>query len=221
MRSILRCVTLALLAASCGDATMPGGTTAASAGLLNATASTLDVLVDGKTVATGVASSAIASLNELNLSPGQHQVRVQPSSGMGPGATVMLTASAGATHNLVAYLAGAALSARVLEDTGAIVPAGKSKVRVINLAPGSDIDIWRTQPDFPTGIRFQFPFPFDTVPGPYFQSDAGDWEAWITTTSDWTTKLHETGAFTVPSGEKRTVVVVDSAGTLRLRVLID
>ena len=98
---------------------------------------------------------------------------------------------------------------------------GKSKVRVINLAPNSDIDIWRTQPDWQTGIRFQFPFPFDPEPGPYFQSDAGTWHVWITPTSNAANRLHETGPVVIPGGDRRTIVVVDSAGFLRLRVLND
>ena len=105
--------------------------------------------------------------------------------------------------------------------SGAVVPPGKSKVRVVNLAPNADVDIWRTQPDYQDGIRFQFPFPFDPEPGPYFQSDAGVWHVWITPTTDASLRLHETGPIDIPSGQKRTIAVVDSAGVLRLRVLID
>jgi hypothetical protein len=211
-----------VLVIGCDDATSPGGPPVASTGFLNATSGKIDVAVDGQTVLAGIDGSVIAPLNEADLSPGQHQVRVRATGGTTGGAVFTLAVTAGGKRNFVAYQApGAALSAAVLEDTGAFVPAGKSKVRVLNLAPNSDIDIWRTQPDYQTPVTFQFPFPFNPEPGPYLQSDAGVWQIWITPTSNSASKLHETGPLDIPSGEKRTIVVVDSAGKLRLRVLID
>jgi hypothetical protein len=182
----------------------------------------MDVIIDEQPVLSGVDGSTVAPLEQLTLAAGDHQVGVRPTGTATIGAQFTLTVSTDRKRNFVAYQApGSALSARALEDTGALVPSGKSKVRVLNLAPNSDIDIWRTQPDYATGIRFQFPFPFDPEPGPYLQSDAGVWHVWITSTSDPATRLHETGAIDIPSGEKRTIAVVDSAGKLRLRVLVD
>ncbi len=215
-------VAIALAATACSDPNTPGTGVPALAGFLNATAGKVDVEVDGQQILSTVDASVVAPFSELSLAPGQHQMRVWPAGSKVGGALLTLTVTGQSKRNVVAYMEPASgMSARVLEDTGAFVPAGKSKVRVINLAPNSDIDIWRTQPDWQTGIRFQFPFPFDPEPGPYFQSDAGDWQVWITPTSSANTRLHETGRVHIPSGERRTIVVVDSAGTLRLRVLID
>jgi len=225
MKGSIRLVALAALAgvwAACNDSTAPGGGVLAASGFLNATAGKIDIAVDGQTVLSNVDASIVAPLNESDLAVGQHEIRVRPAGATTGGALFSLTVHANGKRNFVAYQApGAALNATVLEDTGAIVPAGKSKVRVINLAPGSDIDIWRTQPDYQQPITFQFPFPFNPEPGPYLQSDAGVWHVWITPTSDASVKLDETGPIDIPSGEKRTIVVVDSAGKLRLRVLID
>jgi hypothetical protein len=61
------------------------------------------------------------------------------------------------------------------------------------------------------------PFQYGLV-SPYFQSDAGTWEVWVTAAGA-AAKLATTGPFTIPAGQRRTVALVDSAGTLRLRVI--
>lgn len=223
MRQRLAIASSALvLLCACSDSTPPVSTPLAVAGFLNGAPGKVDVLVDGQPTLTNVESSTITTFDETKLSLGLHVIAVRPSGSSTVAAQFTLTVDGQRRRNFIAYQApGAQLSARALEDTGALVPAGKSKVRVMNLAPDSDIDIWRTQPDFQTPIRFQFPFPFNPEPGPYFQSDAGVWHIWITPTTNSNTRLHETGPIDIPSGEKRTVVVVDSAGTLRLRVLKD
>lgn len=213
---------LVVATASCGDSgTAPPQATLAGF-FLNGTSGRADVLLNGALFMSNVESSVLATASQLSLAPGVHQVTVRPTGATSGGASFTLTVAAGRRSGFYAYQAtGASLAAKVLADTGAIVPPGKSKVRVLNLAPGSDIDIWRTQPDFQTGIRFQFPFPFNPEPGSYFQSDAGVWHVWITSTSNHAVRLHETGPIDVPAGERRTVAVVDSAGRLRLRVLAE
>ena len=63
--------------------------------------------------------------------------------------------------------------------------------------------------------------PFDyQATSPYLQSDPGAWEVFVTRPGD-TTKLTTTGSITIPAGEKRTVVLLDSAGTMRFRVIVD
>jgi hypothetical protein len=211
-----------VLATACSEVTTPVASLPAVTGFLNATTSTVQVEVDGQAVLIANGST-VANFDETALSPGQHTVVLRP---MGSNPTnpaeFTLTVDGQSRRNFFAYqVPGAAISATVLEDTGAVVPAGKSKVRVINLAPDSEIDIWRTQPDFQQPITFQFPFPFNPEPGPFFQSDAGAWNVWITPINNPGSRIHETGPIEIPSGEKRTIVVVDSAGTLRLRVLKD
>jgi hypothetical protein len=210
-----------ILLAACSDITTPAASLPAVSGFLNATSATVQVEVDGQAIFIAD-RSAVVNFDETTLSPGQPTVVVRPFGNPTNPAQFTLTVDGQSRRNFFAYqVPGAAISATVLEDTGAVVPSGKSKVRVINLAPASDIDIWRTQPDFQQPITFQFPFPFNPEPGPYFQSDAGVWHVWITPINNPGSRIHDTGPIEIPSGEKRTIVVVDSAGTLRLRVLKD
>ncbi len=184
--------------------------------VLNATRSALDVLVDGAPRQAALGASLASAA--IPLEPGVHSVVLR--SPGGARAELSVTTSQGAGRSVVAYETSGGIGGGALADTGAVVPEGKSKVRVVNLAPNSSIDVWRTQPDYQTAIRFQFPFPYNPEPSPYFQSDAGEWHVWITPTSDWSSRLSEV-TLNVPSGGRRTIVVVDSAGFLRLRVLAE
>jgi hypothetical protein len=233
MERILRTSALALglatLLGACLSEVTPPSTQVgqAVAGFLNASAVKVDVEVDFVVMLSGIEPSMPAALEDLFLAPGTHFIRIRQTGTTSGGAGFNLLAEEGKRRNFISYQTpgqtpgSAAISARLLEDTGAVVPAGKSKVRVVNLAPGSDIDIWRTQPDFQQATRFSFPFPFNPEPGPYFQSDAGAWTVWITSTSDPNVRLHEVGPINIISGDKRTIAVVDSSGVLRLRVLRD
>ena len=218
VRSVLASLLLTL---GCSDTTLePDASVVTGPAFVNATAVALDFDITGVGTLANVRPS-VALPMPAGLSAGTHQAAVRIAGSGGTLAMVSFEVSATNPTHVIAFGTGSGITARALEDTGSVVPAGKSKVRVINLAPGSDIDIWRTQPDYQTGIRFQFPFPDDPEPGPYLQSDAGAWRVWITPTMDANVKLHDTGPFVIPSGERRSVVVVDSAGALRLRVLVE
>ena len=95
----------------------------------------------------------------------------------------------------------------------------KSKLRVVHFAAEAPaIDVWRTQPDFPSLITIMFPFPYRAV-SPYLQSDPGTWTVLVTTQrrdamgipvlgdSVWAT-----GSIEVPGGGLRTVVLFDREG---------
>jgi hypothetical protein len=117
-----------------------------------------------------------------------------------------------------AYSPNATTLNAVLLDTGGVVPAGKSKLRVAHLSKlAGNIDIWRTQPDAPTPTRIQTPFPYLSTT-PFVQSDSGAWEVFITPAGS-ATPLLTTHLFRIPSGGKRTVVLLDSSGTMIFRVL--
>jgi hypothetical protein len=211
-------ISLITALASCRQVDDPSPVTGSGEGLqvLNATRSAIDVLVDGVPRRTALEPSVASG--GIALAPGAHSVVLRaPGGGR---AEVSVTTGNSVSRSVVAYEGAAGVAAGVLPDTGAVVAEGKSKVRVVNLAPNSSIDIWRTQPDYQTGIRFQFPFPYNPEPSPYFQSDAGEWNVWITPTSDWSMRLAE-ARLDVPSGGRRTVAVVDSSGVLRLRVLVE
>jgi hypothetical protein len=192
------------------------GTGSAAIRVVNASQGLVDVLVDGQTVLHGLQVATVS--NAISVTSGSHQVRLA-----GPGgssAQVSIDAADGATRIAVVTPSASSLSASVLADTGAIVPVGKTKLRVAHLAAGAgSIEIWRTQPDFQTPIHIMTPFDYQAT-SPYLQSDPGAWEVFVTRPGD-TTKLTTTGSITIPAGEKRTVVLLDSAGTMRFRVIVD
>ncbi len=100
----------------------------------------------------------------------------------------------------------------VIAPTGALVPAGKSKLRVTHsagLAPA--IDVYRTQPDFPSLVNVMFPFDFGAV-SPYLQSDPGTWTV-VVTPDNSTDTLYASGPIVVPDGERVSVVLVDSTAS--------
>jgi hypothetical protein len=120
----------------------------------------------------------------------------------------------------VAVPSGSGLVASVLVDSGSIVPAGKSKLRVSHLAGGAPaIEFWRTQPDFQTPVHIMTPFAYQAT-SPYLQSDPGTWEVFVTAPGGGA-KLATTGAISVPAGERRTVVLLDSLGVMRFRVIAE
>ena len=86
-------------------------------------------------------------------------------------------------------------------------------------ANAGSIEIWRTQPDFSTGTHIMTPFPYKAT-SPYLQSTPGPWEVYVTPAGG-TTKLATTGVVNVPDGGRRTVVLLDSAGVLRLKVIVE
>ena len=175
--------------------------------------------------AAGRASSVQASIGGQTLSPigpGEYQMvsvpagsrtfsfQVQGTGITGSGGTVDLVA--GEHYLLIAQDSQGVVVGSLVADTGAIVPAGKSKLRVIHsagLAP--PIDVYRTQPDFPTLVSVMFPFDFGAS-SPYLQSDPGDWSV-VVTPDNLTDTLYATGPIAVPDGGRVTVVIVDSTAT--------
>ena len=212
-RGIVAFALVAALAA-CSDDGPPLVTVAESAiRVVNAAAQPVDVLVDGTVMSSAIPASAVSS--RLTLGAGSHTVQLRGANGAS--ASVSAETKAGDTRLIVAQTAGVGLAAAVL-DTGGIVPAGKSKMRILHLAPNAPaLESWRTQPDFPTPTHLVTPFQYGLVSA-YFQSDAGSWEVWVTAAGA-TAKLATTGPFTIPAGQRRTVALVDSAGVLRMRVI--
>ena len=131
----------------------------------------------------------------------------------------------GAVATIAAVRWGSVLAASALDDSNAVVPSGATKVRVLHLAPlAGQIQVARTQPDWlsPPLIGWKVPFLYDSVTindplaNPFYQSTVGTWDVrvWRTPTED---SLGWNGAtsrvtFTLASGEKRTVLVLDKPG---------
>jgi hypothetical protein len=216
-RTIARGTPIAALAmlAACAGTTEPA-VPAPDAGIrvVNASGAAIDVSIDGRTATQGLAASNVSTA--FGLTSGTHQVSI--TSG---GKTVPITVQtiAGQVLTTVAFTnAGSTLQASVLADTGSIVPAGKSKLRVSNFST-SAIEIWRTQPDFQSPVHIMTPFVWGAT-SPYLQSDPGSWEVFVTPPGGGA-KLATTGAVSVPAGERRTIVLVDSAGAVRTRVIAE
>jgi hypothetical protein len=215
---------LALLVAGCArkDATGPQTQTPKQAGvrIVNACGQPVDVLVDG---VLAVAAVAPGSLDTVQQSAGSHTVTLRAAGVTSPG--LQVTTATGSVATIAAVRWGAALAASTLDDTNAVVPSGATKVRVLHLAPNAgEIQVARTQPDWlsPPLIGWKIPFLYDSVhindplANPYYQSTVGTWDVrvWLTPSQDalgWDGTTARV-SFSLKSGEKRTVLVLDKPG---------
>lgn len=167
----------------------------------------VDVVVDGQTklanVPYGVPSSTIA------LTLGQHQVKVVPP-GTAPsvgGTTVTLRA--GDTTRVVVIGTATAMTPIALGDTGAAPVPGKGKLRVSHLAANAPpIDVYRTQPDFQTFVKFMDPFPYQTSSS-FIESTPGNWVIRVTPKGS-TQVLAESAPIRVDALWVRTVLLLDA-----------
>lgn len=215
------------LGSSCGDGDSATSVQAEQGvRIVNGYTQPVDVLVDGALV---VSSLPPGQLDSVPGDAGAHTVTLRASGATGS-AAVPLKTEAGAFRTIAAVRWAGALSASVLDDTNAVVPAGATKVRVLHLAPNAgEIQVFRTQPDYGTPIEWQFPFLYDSAAisslgNPYFQSTVGTWDvrAWrkpseVALGWDGTTARM---TLTLASGEKRTVLVLDKpGGGIRLDVI--
>ncbi|HEV8124638.1 MAG TPA: DUF4397 domain-containing protein [Gemmatimonadales bacterium] len=216
-------VTLALLAGCSSDSMtndhMPFG---ARINLVNGAtvAGTLKFYLDGESAGT----VPVAQSFTTNIDPGDHTIEVRLGNGS-LGFSRQVTVARNHSVTVVAFDSAGLLRPGVLADTNAIVPAGATKLRVAHYAQASSsIDIWRTQPDYSTPIRVQFPFNYLDV-SPYLQSTVGDWQVFVSTpVAAPNDPLPDTLAVTpmvaIPDGQSRTVVVVDGpAGGVELVVI--
>jgi hypothetical protein len=192
--------------------------------VVNAFTGPVDVLIDGNVAISALAAGTIGAASPAS---GAHSVVLRPASGAS--VTKSITTSTGAVATIAAVRTNAgSVTTAVLDDTGSIVPAGKTKLRVLHLAPNAGVlQVYRTQPDYQTPIAWQFPFTYQDNPtslsAPFYQSDIGNWEVRVWQTpadaSGWSTAAAK---IVVPlgSGEKRTVVILDKAGGgVRVEVL--
>ena len=189
----------------------------ASLRVVNAFTSPVDVLIDGNVAISGLAAGTIGTTAPA---PGGHTLVLRPA-GAAASASQSITTSAGALGTVAAVRSSSgSVATAILDDTGSIVPAGHTKVRVLHLAPNAGtLQVYRTQPDYQTPISWQFPFTYQAEPtslsAPFYQSTVGSWEirVWQTPAdaSGWssaTTKV----VIPLASGEKKTVVILDKPG---------
>ena len=206
---------LALVAAACADSPVLVTHPTSAVRVINASRAPFDVLIDGAVASSSVGVASVSTA--LPVAAGAHVVGLRAGDGTLTNFNVQVADNQPVTT--VAFPgAGSSFVASVLVDTGSIVPAGKSKLRVSHLAGGAAaIEFWRTQPDFQTPVHIMTPFLYKAT-SPYLQSDPGTWEVFVTSPGG-TAKLATTGPVAVPAGERRTVALVDSAGVMKFLVI--
>lgn len=184
--------------------------------VVNAFTTPVDVLIDGAVAIQSLAPSTVATASPAL---GAHTLVLRPTSG--GSVSQSITTTVGALNTIAAVRASnGVVSVAMLDDTGSIVPAGATKVRVLHLAPNAgEIQVYRTQPDFQQLSRWQFPFTYQAEPNsasaPFFQSTVGTWEI-----RAWQTPADASGWANAPvklviplgSGEKKTVLILDNPG---------
>lgn len=193
--------------------------------VVNAFNGPVDVLIDGNVVLSAITPGEI---DTATMATGNHTLVLRPTSG-GTSASQSVTGSIGSLTTIAATLdQGGALSTAVLDDTGSVVPAGATKLRVLHLAPNAGtLQVYRTQPDFQTPVAWQTPFNYQADPtdlsAPFYQSTVGVWEVRVwqspADASGWNTS---TTRVVVPleSGAKATVVITDNpGGGVRIQVI--
>ena len=214
--------TLALLAGCSADTIindrMPFG---ARINVINGAtlAGTLKVYLDGESLG----NLLVAESRTTDIYPGNHTIEIRRGNGS-LGFSSQVTVDLHRVLTLVAFDSAGLLRPGVLADSNAIVPAGATKLRVAHYAQASSsTDIWRTQPDYGTPIRVQFPFNYLDV-SPYLQSTVGDWQVFVSTpvvgpNDPLPDTLAMTGLVPISDGQSRTVVVVDGPTGVELVVV--
>jgi len=228
MRSFARIAALSVLVilAACDTNVVTGCCTTGGARLrvVNAFTTPVDVLVDGNVAIQSLAAGAVATASST---VGNHTIVLRSTTGSSTSQS--LTTSSGALNSIaVVRASNGAVSTAVLDDTGSVVPAGATKVRVLHLAPNAGVlQVYRTQPDFQQPVSWQFPFTYqaemNSLSAPFYQSTVGSWEIHV-----WQTPANSTGWATAPvkvviplgSGEKKTVLILDDpAGGVRVELI--
>jgi hypothetical protein len=221
LNSMIATAALAVVAACSSDETVTGGivtTGDASVRVVNGYNTPVSVSVDGQVAVASVAAGEIATAAAPH---GAHSIKVQPLSGGSASAPQSVTLAAGGRSSIAAVRsASGAVATMALDDTNSVVAAGKTKVRVLHLAPNAGtLQVYRTQPDYQTPIAWQFPFnyqaEFNSLSAPFYESTVGTWEIRV-----WQTPASASGwesasvRVTIPlgSGEKKTVVLLDKPG---------
>ena len=214
MRSRTFCLLSAVLvvAACSDDSTSPGTTGGNTDGRLQvipgvAAVASVDVVVDGQTRLTGAAYGVPTA--PIALSLGTHQVKAVPAGTAASAGGTTITLRAGDTTRVVVIGTPGNLTPVALGDTGAAPVPGKGKLRVSHMAANAPaIDVYRTQPDFGTFVKFMDPFPYQAAT-PFITSDPGNWV--IRVTKKGTNEvLAESGPIRVDALWIRTVLLLDA-----------
>ena len=219
MRLTFRALPALLLAALAGCTNGPTAFNGDQPALriVNAFTGPVDVLVDG---AIASASLSAGSISSVYAPYGAHTLMIRLSGTTTSTSQSIVTASGSINTIAAVRSSSGTVATAVLDDTGSVVPAGATKVRVLHMAPNAgELQVFRTQPDFQTPTSWQFPFTYQATPtslsAPFYQSTVGSWEIRI-----WQTPVGASGWATAPvqiviplvSGAKKTVLILDKVG---------
>ncbi len=205
------------LLAACGNGPTGFNSNDPAVRVVNAFTGPVDVLVDG---AIASASLAAGSISNVYARSGAHTLMIRQAGTTTSTSQTIVTSSGSLSTVAVVRASNGTVATAVLDDTGSVVPAGATKVRVLHMAPSAgELQVYRTQPDFQTPVSWQFPFTYQAQPNslsaPFYQSTVGSWEIRI-----WQTPVGASGWATAPiqiviplaSGEKKTVLILDKPG---------
>lgn len=178
-------------------------------------AGSMRIYLDGRFLAA-IPLGSLAIIQQIG---GSHTIEVRRFD-ESPGFIRNVVFSGSEIVSVIAWDSAGFLTPALLSDSNAVVPAGASKLRVAHYAESAGpIDIWRTQPDFATPTRIQFPFPYLTT-SPYIQSTPGDWRVLVSDTVPQATPggpmpdtLGLSNPITITDGRSRTIVVIDKVPT--------
>jgi hypothetical protein len=225
-RLLLLAVPVVALAAcsddDCTGPTCPG--TPLPAGSLNVVNAAnalgaLQLIVDNEVQRLRIEPGTSSGL--IQLEPGDHSVVLLRVGVTNQQAQVTVRLHDSIPRLVVAYDSSGFVRPIVVADTGATVPEGKTKLRVMHAAAGAPaLDVWRTQPDFATPVRIMTPFEYKAASA-YIQSTPGTWTVTVTPRDAGATAPTNPLAQTsvaLASGERATVVLVpgSTAGSVAL-----
>ncbi len=221
MNTRMRWVAAAAMAGACStDPITPLEDPGARLAIVNAQGADVWAMLDGEARALVAGGEALT----LALAGGTYTLELRPSGG-GPAFSRTIAVADSGRYVVVAVDSNGSLPV-ILGDTNAVVPAGATKLRVAHMATNAPaIDIWRTQPDWQTPIRVQFPFNYRDV-SPYLQSTPGDWRVMVSSLvanpgDPMPDTLATTDLTAIADGRSRTVVVVDKPGGGLQLVVVD
>ena len=220
MRSALRALPVFLLAALAGCSNGPTAFNGNQPAIrvVNAFTGPVDVLIDGGIAAASLSAGSISSVYARY---GAHTLMVRPAGTTTTSASQTIVTASGSVSTIAAVRSSSGtVATATLDDTGSVVPAGATKVRVLHMAPNAgELQVYRTQPDYQTPVSWQFPFTYqaqiNSLNAPFYQSTVGSWEIHI-----WQTPVGASGWATAPvqiviplaGGEKKTVLILDKLG---------
>jgi Domain of unknown function (DUF4397) len=220
---VLSCAGLSLLALASFTVGCGSSSDSAKLRLVNATPdeSGLDLLVDTKSVATGVGYGAASSY--VSVQSGSRQLQVEPS-----GTTTTLfsrtdTFSSGNSMTLVSLNFSFDISSLLLTDDNSAPASGNFKLRIINASPGMGAqDVYVVTAGTPiNSVSATFSSLAFGNAAAYLTLAAGDYEVFFTEPGTQIVSL-DSGSLTFSSGQVRTMLALNNpSGAFMSTVLSD